>query len=94
MPQGLVVPSFSHVDDRHDAHLRASIVSDPDEYEDIAAKSDVSSLNEFDRFDFGEGIGSARGSTDRGSMNFFAPNNGSSRPRGNTLGQTQIHERW
>ena len=47
---------------------RASVVSDADDYEDLEAKSDVSSLNEFERFDFGGGIGSGRGSPAGGSL--------------------------
>ena len=41
---------------------KASVVSDLEAYEDIDAKSDVSSLNEFERFDFDSRAGSQRGS--------------------------------
>ena len=41
-----------HEDDRN------SIISDLDAYEDIDAKSDVSSLNEFERFNFDDRSGS------------------------------------
>ena len=43
------------------------MVSDLDHYEDIDAKSDVSSLNEFERFEFESERGDGRGSSAAGS---------------------------
>ncbi|EXJ78154.1 hypothetical protein A1O3_09315 [Capronia epimyces CBS 606.96] len=79
---------------------RASIVSEADDYEDIEAKSDVSSLNEFERFDFGPDVDSRTGSAAGASLNYFASQNhsrnggggsgsGSGSPFGNAM-----HERW
>jgi hypothetical protein len=69
-------------------------VSDGDEYEDIAAKSDVSSLNEFERFDFGDGIASGRGSPAAPSLTYFAAQNSPASPRGSALGTHTTLERW
>ncbi|KAJ9615305.1 hypothetical protein H2200_001380 [Cladophialophora chaetospira] len=74
---------------------RASVVSDAEEYEDIDAKSDVSSLNEFERFDFGAGIGSGRGSPAANSLTYFAATNSpATSERGSAFGTATIHERW
>ncbi|EHY59781.1 hypothetical protein HRR83_008318 [Exophiala dermatitidis] len=76
---------------------RTSLVSEPDDYEDIEAKSDVSSLNEFERFDFGPDIGGSRGGSSAGvaSLNYYASQhnfgNGSGSPFGD---QHATHERW
>ncbi|KAK5329728.1 hypothetical protein LTR93_001315 [Exophiala xenobiotica] len=79
---------------------RASIVSDPDEYEDIDAKSDISSLNEFERFDFGPAA-TARGGSSQGgsaagqSLNYFASHNSPAGGRGSPFGNdTTTYERW
>ncbi|OAP63933.1 hypothetical protein AYL99_03160 [Fonsecaea erecta] len=73
---------------------RASIVSDADDYEDIEAKSDVSSLNEFERFDFGTDINGGRGSAGGGSLTFFAAQNSPASDRGSAFGTGGTHERW
>ncbi|KIW51301.1 hypothetical protein PV05_10038 [Exophiala xenobiotica] len=76
---------------------RASIVSDPDEYEDIDAKSDISSLNEFERFDFGAaaaGAGSRGGSAAGQSLNYFASHNSPAGGRGSPFGNDATYERW
>ncbi len=74
---------------------RASVVSDAEDYEDIDAKSDVSSLNEFERFDFGKGIGSGRGSPAGTSLTFFAAaNSPAASERGSAFGGHGTHERW
>ncbi|ETI26374.1 hypothetical protein G647_03151 [Cladophialophora carrionii CBS 160.54] len=80
----------------HYPSKRASVVSDADEYEDIDAKSDVSSLNEFERFDFGTGIGigSGRGSPAGNSLTYFAATNSPASERGSAFGTTGVHERW
>ncbi|EXJ56599.1 hypothetical protein A1O7_06943 [Cladophialophora yegresii CBS 114405] len=78
----------------HHPSKRASFVSDADEYEDIDAKSDVSSLNEFERFDFGTGIGRGRGSPTGNSLTYFAAANSPASERGGAFGTTGIHERW
>ena len=70
------------------------MVSDADEYEDIDAKSDVSSLNEFERFDFGNGIGSGRGSPTGPSLTFFAAQNSPASERGSAFGTNNALERW
>jgi len=80
--------------ERHHVSETASIVSDPDEYEDIAAKSDVSSLNEFERFDFGEATQSRGGSAAGGSLNYFASHNSPASGRGSPFGTVVTHERW
>jgi hypothetical protein len=70
-------------------------VSDADEYEDIDAKSDVSSLNEFERFDFGNGIGSGRGSPGGNSLTYFAARNSpAGSERGSAFGTSTVLERW
>ena len=46
---------------------RQSIISDLEHYDDIDAKSDVSSLNEFERFEFESDRGDGRGSSAAGS---------------------------
>jgi hypothetical protein len=69
-------------------------VSDADEYEDIDAKSDVSSLNEFERFDFGTGVGSGRGSPAGNSLTYFAATNSPASERGSAFGTAGTHERW
>lgn len=73
---------------------RSSIVSDADDYEDIDAKSDVSSLNEFERFDFGEDAGSRSGSAAGASLNYFAAQNSPASGRGSPFGNVVPHERW
>ncbi|KAH0842235.1 hypothetical protein FOPE_07346 [Fonsecaea pedrosoi] len=73
---------------------RASIVSDADDYEDIEAKSDVSSLNEFERFDFGTDVNGGRGSAGGGSLTFFAAQNSPASDRGSAFGNAGTHERW
>ncbi|KIX92166.1 uncharacterized protein Z520_12159 [Fonsecaea multimorphosa CBS 102226] len=72
---------------------RASVVSDADDYEDIEAKSDVSSLNEFERFDFGTDINGGRSSGGGNSLTFFAAQNSPASERGSAFG-TGTHERW
>jgi hypothetical protein len=69
------------------------MVSDADEYEDIDAKSDVSSLNEFERFDFTDGAGSRTGSAAGNSLNYFAAQNSPASGRGSPFGNV-VHERW
>lgn len=69
-------------------------MSDPDDYEDIDAKSDVSSLNEFERFDFGAEVTSSRGSGGGGSLNYFATQNSPATGRGSPFGNGATHERW
>ncbi|KIX01393.1 uncharacterized protein Z518_09119 [Rhinocladiella mackenziei CBS 650.93] len=81
-------------DDYHGNAERVSIVSEPDEYEDIAAKSDVSSLNEFERFDFSTDAGSRGGSAAGGSLNYFASQNNPASERGSPFGSVGTHERW
>lgn len=78
---------------RH-ASARASIVSDPDEYEDIAAKSDVSSLNEFERFDFGPEAHKTGGSAAGASLNYFATQNSPAGGGGSPFGDGATYERW
>ncbi|KIW92303.1 uncharacterized protein Z519_07287 [Cladophialophora bantiana CBS 173.52] len=78
----------------HYKAARASIVSDADDYEDIEAKSDVSSLNEFERFDFGTDINGGRGSAGGGSLTFFAAQNSPASDRGSAFGTAGTHERW
>ena len=74
---------------------RASVVSDAEDYEDIDAKSDVSSLNEFERFDFGAGIGSGRNSASGNSLSYFAATNSpAASERGSAFGTAATHERW
>ncbi len=74
---------------------RASVVSDPDDYEDIDAHSDVSELNEFERFDFGEDAGSRGGSAaGGGSLKYFASHNTPTSERGSPFGQDGRYERW
>ncbi|KIW21291.1 hypothetical protein PV08_01871 [Exophiala spinifera] len=90
LPQSRQVSTSYHSD-------RASIVSDPDEYEDIDAKSDVSSLNEFERFDFGPTAGGSRGggSAAGHSLNYFAAQNSPSAGRGSPFGDNDTtYERW
>lgn len=88
LPQSRQVSTSHHSD-------RASIVSDPDEYEDIDAKSDVSSLNEFERFDFGPTAGSRGGSAAGHSLNYFAASHNSpSAGRGSPFGNDTTYERW
>jgi len=72
---------------------RASMVSDADDYEDIDAKSDISSLNEFERFDFTDGAGSRTGSAAGHSLNYFAAQNSPASGRGSPFGNV-VHERW
>lgn len=72
---------------------RESMISDADEYEDIDAKSDVSSLNEFERFDFSEAANSRTGSAAGNSLNFFAAQNSPASGRGSPFGNL-THERW
>lgn len=77
------------------ASNRTSLVSEPDDYEDIEASSDVSSLNEFERFDFGPGVGSRSGSAAGASLNYFSSQNnpgggGNSSP----FEASSTHERW
>lgn len=69
------------------------MISDADEYEDIDAKSDVSSLNEFERFDFSEAANSRTGSAAGNSLNFFAAQNSPASGRGSPFGNL-THERW
>ncbi|KAK6365683.1 hypothetical protein LTS17_011070 [Exophiala oligosperma] len=89
LPQSRQVSTSHHSD-------RASIVSDPDDYEDIDAKSDVSSLNEFERFDFGPTAGGSRGGSAAGhSLNYFASQNSPSAGRGSPFGGNDTtYERW
>ncbi|KIW22751.1 uncharacterized protein PV07_11017 [Cladophialophora immunda] len=86
-----------HLPQRASIHYnpaRASIVSDADDYEDIEAKSDVSSLNEFERFDFGTDVNGDRGSAGGGSLTFFAAQNSPASDRGSAFGTAGTHERW
>ncbi|KEF63820.1 uncharacterized protein A1O9_01798 [Exophiala aquamarina CBS 119918] len=78
---------------RQESTKRASMVSDADEYEDIDAKSDVSSLNEFERFDFTDAAGSRTGSAAGHSLNYFAAQNSPASGRGSPFGNV-VHERW
>ncbi|RVX69225.1 hypothetical protein B0A52_07201 [Exophiala mesophila] len=87
-------PDASSASHRQGASKRSSIISDADEYEDIDAKSDISSLNEFERFDFGEGAGSRSGSAAGTSLNYFAAQNSPASGRGSPFGTVLPHERW
>jgi hypothetical protein len=71
------------------------MISDADDYEDIAAKSDVSSLNEFERFDFGE-TASSRGDSAAGnsSLNYFASHNSPAHGRDGSPFGNGFLERW
>ena len=65
-------PSKLKDDHDHD-NDNASVVSDLENYEDIDAKSDVSSLNEFERFEFESRNGSQRGSGSVRGLGFNSP---------------------
>jgi hypothetical protein len=69
-------------------------VSDPDDYEDIDARSDVSELNEFERFDFGPAANSRGGSAAGNSLNYFASHNTPTSERGSPFGHDGTYERW
>ncbi|KAK5058731.1 hypothetical protein LTR84_010995 [Exophiala bonariae] len=75
------------------SHKRQSMISDADEYEDIDAKSDISSLNEFERFDFTDGANSRTGSAAGHSLNYFAAQNSPASGRGSPFGNVTL-ERW
>ncbi|KAI1613798.1 hypothetical protein EDD36DRAFT_207871 [Exophiala viscosa] len=92
-PGGFLSHSREVSKTRH-AENRASMVSDPDEYEDIAAKSDVSSLNEFERFDFGPEAGNRGGSGAPASINYFAAHNNPAGSGGSPFGNGTTYERW
>ena len=92
-PGGFLSHSRDVSKTRH-APDRASIVSDPDEYEDIAAKSDVSSLNEFERFDFGPEARNRRGSGAAASMNYFAAQHSPADGGRSPFGNGTTYERW
>ncbi|KAK4940529.1 hypothetical protein LTR10_019403 [Elasticomyces elasticus] len=92
-PGGFLSHSREVSKTRHAAD-RASIVSDPEEYEDIAAKSDVSSLNEFERFDFGPEARNRGGSGAAASMNYFAAHNSPAGSGGSPFGNGTTYERW
>lgn len=64
----------------------ASVVSDLDNYEDIDAKSDVSSLNEFERFEFESRNGSQRGSGSVRGLGFNTSAGGYNSPVGSRQG--------
>jgi len=66
---------------REDGDERRSMISAPDDYEDIDAKSDVSSLHELDRFNFGDDGGNGRGH----QYNYYHASSGTGSPFG---------ERW
>ena len=57
-----------------------SIISDLEAYDDIDAKSDVSSLNEFERFEFDD---SQRGSGSVRGLGFNSPSGYRASPGGN-----------
>lgn len=75
------------------SNKRESMVSDADDYEDIDAKSDISSLNEFERFDFTDGANSRTGSAAGNSLNYFAAQNSPASGRGSPFGNVTL-ERW
>ena len=67
-------PNPSKLKDANHDDDNDSVVSDLDYYEDIDAKSDVSSLNEFERFEFESRNGSQRGSGSVRGLGFNSPN--------------------